>query len=232
MNINLAVRLRGPLPDAQLARLHELLSLESNGRTVVSSGDEVARRFLDDFHTVALILRRHGDDGWELLVTSLALPPSERTLEQCRADIRAAVADLGLAVEASDEPAPDASAAQDVDDMEDVDDTVDDERPAGVRPRVPAPPPGAGPVSLEQAEAIAAEWINAGRPADGQVGAGVYEFELGYIVYPVGAPETEVGTARGVINKRTGELSVWPSLSLKMVADMYREMASGGLHEA
>jgi hypothetical protein len=93
----------------------------------------------------------------------------------------------------------------------------------GVTPKVPAPPPGAGPGSLEQAEAIAVEWVNAGRPEDGQVGVGVYEFELGYIVYPVAPPETEIGTARGIINKSTGELSVWPSLSLEMVAELYRE---------
>jgi hypothetical protein len=229
MNTNLAVRLRGPLPDAQLARLHELLSLESSGEEAPAFGAEIARRFLDDFHTVALTLWRYTADEWELRVTSLAMPPSEQILEGCLAEIRAAAAELNLSEESA-APVLDAT-AQDAWDPDDAD-AYGDGRPQGVRPRVPAPPPGVGPVSLEQAEAIAVEWINAGRPEDEQVGANVYEFELGYIVYPVGAPSTEIGTARGVINKRTGELSVWPSLSLETVASMYREMASGGLHDA
>jgi hypothetical protein len=227
MNTDLTVRLHGGLPDSALPRLRELLGLEAPENAAQGPETELGHRYLDALHTVALSLLRHADGTAELRVTSLLMPPQAQTLEQCRADILSAARELGLSVE------PEAGA--DVGGHGGFAD-VDDGRPVAARRRVPAPPPGAGPVSLEQAEAIAAEWINAGRPDDGQVGAGVYEFELGYIVYPVGAPRTEIGTARGVINKRTGELSVWPSLALETVAELYRakvrSATAGALHDA
>jgi hypothetical protein len=193
------------MPQEALRRMRELLQLQAGSAVTDSSHNEVGRRYLDSLHTVSLVLLRHADDAWEARVTSLVLRPSPEQIRQCAEDVRAAAAELGLSVE----PKGGTGAGP----------------TQGVTAKVSAPPPGAGPVSLEQAEAIAVEWVNAGRPADGQVDAGVYEFELGYIVYPVDPPQTEVGTARGIIKKSTGELSVWPSLSLEMVAELYREKA-------
>lgn len=95
-------------------------------------------------------------------------------------------------------------------------------------PRTPGPPPslGAGPVTPQMAQAIADAWAG----PDGSRG-GVYEFDLGYVVYsrtPAGPvdttrPPSSLGAGRGVIDKATGELSVWPTLPFDQVAALYRE---------
>jgi hypothetical protein len=208
MATDLSIHLHGPMPQDKLQRIRELLRLETADTGANAPRDEVGRRYLDDLHTAFLVLLRRADDAWEAQVTSLLAPASRALVQQCTEDVRAAAAELALAVQGEGDS--------------DTETEAGTPAPQGAAPKVTAPPPGTGPVSLEQAEAIAAEWINAGRPDDGQVGAGVYEFELGYIVYPVGAPSTEIGTARGIIDKQTGECSVWPSLSLEMVADLYR----------
>lgn len=79
-----------------------------------------------------------------------------------------------------------------------------------------------GPVTRDQAQAIADQWSPTGR-------AVLYEFDLGYVVFDV-SPEPEdptrpppnLGGGRGVIDKETGELSVWPSMPAEVVAQMYR----------
>lgn len=104
----------------------------------------------------------------------------------------------------------------------------------------PAPSPGSGPVDIFQAQAIADEWMGGaatGRPGRG----GVYEFDLGFVVYPL-IPATEetqasestprhprsrrAGGGVGVIDRETGNLSLWPNLPHKQVADMYRHSRS------
>jgi hypothetical protein len=100
----------------------------------------------------------------------------------------------------------------------------------------PAPRPGAGPVDIYQAQAIADEWM--GRATSGKPGrGGVYEFDEGFVVYPLvpATKETPAGESTprrprsrragggvGVIDRRTGRLSLWPNLPHRQVADMYR----------
>ena len=58
---------------------------------------------------------------------------------------------------------------------------------------------------------------------------GVYEFDLGYVVWaeePSRAdptrPPQEVGTACAVVDKESGELTLWPPLPATLIASRYR----------
>jgi uncharacterized protein (DUF952 family) len=81
-------------------------------------------------------------------------------------------------------------------------------------------------ITIEQAQAIAERWLT----GDGATRAGVYEFDHGYVVYPRGprpeasdeSPPARIGTARGVIDKLSGDLSMWPCVPPEAVADLYR----------
>lgn len=104
----------------------------------------------------------------------------------------------------------------------------------------PAPRPGVGPVDIFQAQAIADEWM--GRAHSGKRGrGGVYEFDAGFVVYPlipaaIDEPASEptprrprsrrAGSGVGVIDRQTGQLSLWPNLPHKQVAEMYRRSRS------
>lgn len=79
-------------------------------------------------------------------------------------------------------------------------------------------------ITRDEAERIATQWVNAGAQAR-EWTAEVREFDLGYVVWrAVPAGETpDIGAARGVIDKDTGETSVWPSLPVDTVIEMYRE---------
>ncbi len=105
----------------------------------------------------------------------------------------------------------------------------------------PAPRPGAGPVDIFQAQAIADEWMGT-RAGSGEPGrGGVYEFDAGFVVYPLIPTTTDepsaesarprpksrrAGAGVGVIDRQTGELTLWPNLPHKQVADMYRRSRS------
>ncbi|MBF6412287.1 hypothetical protein [Nocardia cyriacigeorgica] len=104
----------------------------------------------------------------------------------------------------------------------------------------PAPRPGAGPVDIFQAQAIADEWM--GRAGSGESGrGGVYEFDAGFVVYPLIPTTTDkhpadsaaarprskrTGAAVGVIDRNTGELTLWPNIPHRNVAEMYRRSRS------
>ncbi|MFC7308671.1 SUKH-4 family immunity protein [Streptomyces monticola] len=89
--------------------------------------------------------------------------------------------------------------------------------------------------SQEQALATADRWLNpAGSPAPRRE-VRMHEFDLGWVVWAAPAPlerdpETgerrppaELGDACGVIDRRTGELTVWPSVPVDEVVRMYRQ---------
>ncbi|MGW6282672.1 YwqJ-related putative deaminase [Kribbella sp. NPDC055071] len=74
-------------------------------------------------------------------------------------------------------------------------------------------------ITRTEAEQIAARWIADTAGAVPEPVAKVHEFELGYVVTPRPAG---LGVARGIVDAETGELSVWPSLPLAAVMEMYR----------
>lgn len=79
-------------------------------------------------------------------------------------------------------------------------------------------------IGLEEARQFAEQWITQDAPADLQLTASVVEFDLGYVVsgaVPAGQ-RVPLGSGRGVIDKETGELSVWPSIPVEAVIDQYR----------
>jgi hypothetical protein len=83
-------------------------------------------------------------------------------------------------------------------------------------------------VTRDEAVARADAWVNGdAAPAD-RIEVGVFDFEDGYVVWGVDPepadttrpPET-VGNARGVIDRESGELSIWPPLPVPVVAAQY-----------
>lgn len=83
-------------------------------------------------------------------------------------------------------------------------------------------------VTRDEAIGKAREWLaTGGQPNDVEIG--VDEFDLGYILWPVqprGAtdrPPAALGGARAVVDRETGELSVWPMLPTPVIAEQYRE---------
>jgi hypothetical protein len=74
-------------------------------------------------------------------------------------------------------------------------------------------------ISAVEAQQLARSWALDCLPASkGEVG--LYEFESGYVVWPV--PAQCVDEARAVVDKATGELTRWPSLPVPAVAQRYQ----------
>ncbi|MGP2440128.1 SUKH-4 family immunity protein [Streptomyces sp. JW3] len=93
--------------------------------------------------------------------------------------------------------------------------------------------------SQEQALAIAERWLNPDGSAGPRREVRIREFDLGWVVWAAPAtsetdPETgerrppaEIGAACGVVDRRTGELTVWPSVPVDEVVRMYRRKHGG-----
>jgi uncharacterized protein (DUF952 family) len=81
-------------------------------------------------------------------------------------------------------------------------------------------------ISLDEAHDLAERWV----ASVGALGAGIHELDLGYVVYPCwprpeptdDVPPPYAGTARGVIDKAGGELTMWPCVPPETVAGLYR----------
>ena len=76
-------------------------------------------------------------------------------------------------------------------------------------------------ITPNEARRIAARWVAESGP---DLSPQVYEFEAGYVVWgaePAGGA-SQLGAGRGVIDRETGELSVWPALPVEVVAQRYR----------
>jgi hypothetical protein len=79
-------------------------------------------------------------------------------------------------------------------------------------------------ITREEAEQIAEKWVADSSPDGISLTATVHEFDMGYVVWgrpPPGSPPL-FGASRGIIDRYTGELSVWPSLPVEMVIAQYR----------
>lgn len=79
-------------------------------------------------------------------------------------------------------------------------------------------------ITRDEAELIAEKWVNDSAPVGVSLTVTVHEFDLGYVVsarqQPGSAPL--FGTGLGVIDKYTGERSVWPGLPVQSIIDRYR----------
>jgi hypothetical protein len=85
-------------------------------------------------------------------------------------------------------------------------------------------------LTRDEAIARADAWIN-GNAAEGErLDVGVHEFEQGFVVWGItpppaahSGPPSTVGSARGVIDRLSGELSVWPPQPVQEIARQYAE---------
>jgi hypothetical protein len=82
------------------------------------------------------------------------------------------------------------------------------------------------------------EMFNTSPRARGYIKVGIYEFDLGFVVWPVepepadwSRPPPTIGGSVLVIDRETGEPSIWPRLSGPHVARLYRQARSGALDE-
>jgi hypothetical protein len=80
-------------------------------------------------------------------------------------------------------------------------------------------------ITREEADRIATKWVSDSAPDGASLTALVNEFDLGYVVSARPAPGSPplFGSGRGIIDKETGEFSVWPSLPVESVIVRYRE---------
>ncbi|KUN90593.1 SUKH-4 family immunity protein [Streptomyces caeruleatus] len=93
--------------------------------------------------------------------------------------------------------------------------------------------------SQEQALAIADRWLNPEGSTEPRREVRMQEFDLGWVVWAAPAeperdPETgarrppaDIGNACGVVDRRSGELTVWPSVPVDEVVQMYRQKHGG-----
>ncbi|WP_329532099.1 SUKH-4 family immunity protein [Streptomyces sp. NBC_01450] len=91
----------------------------------------------------------------------------------------------------------------------------------------------------EQALALADRWLNPEGSAEPRREVRMQEFDLGWVVWAASsAPERDpmpgerrppagIGNACGVVDRRTSELTVWPSVPVDEVVRMYRQKHGG-----
>ncbi|MEU1854147.1 SUKH-4 family immunity protein [Streptomyces sp. NPDC019990] len=96
--------------------------------------------------------------------------------------------------------------------------------------------------SQEQALAIADRWLNPEGSAEPRREVRMQEFDLGWVVWAAPAeperdpvtgerrPPAEIGNACGVVDRRTGELTVWPSVPVDEVVRIYRQKHGADAH--
>ncbi|MCM2579851.1 SUKH-4 family immunity protein [Streptomyces meridianus] len=89
-------------------------------------------------------------------------------------------------------------------------------------------------ISQAQAIAVADRWLNPDGVQAPHRRVGIQEFDLGWVVWAVPPPPerdpvtgerrppSEMGNACGVVDRRTGQLSVWPSVPVDEVVRMYQ----------
>jgi len=78
-------------------------------------------------------------------------------------------------------------------------------------------------ITSHEARRIAARWVAESSP---DLTPQLYEFDAGFVVWGAGT-EPQLGAGRGVIDRETGELSVWPALPVEVVAHRYRVERAG-----
>ncbi|WP_371497779.1 SUKH-4 family immunity protein [Kitasatospora sp. NBC_00374] len=98
-------------------------------------------------------------------------------------------------------------------------------------------------ITREQAVDTAHRWINGELPQEAARGVRSHEFELGWVVWPEPSPvqvdpltgarraPEEIGAACAVVDRVTGELTVWPSVPVPTVVRRYRDRLGAGSYD-
>ncbi len=83
-------------------------------------------------------------------------------------------------------------------------------------------------ITREEALERADRWINGGVADVERLEVGIHEFPAGYVVWGIEPPQEDparppaiVGSARGVVDKESGEISTWPPLPVDEIALRY-----------
>ncbi|MGW4648313.1 SUKH-4 family immunity protein [Kitasatospora sp. NPDC004289] len=97
--------------------------------------------------------------------------------------------------------------------------------------------------TLAQALEAAHRWVNAELSPEAVRPVKAHEFDLGWVVWPEPAPvrvdpltgerraPEELGAACAVIDRATGELTVWPSVPVPQVIELYRDRLGAGHYD-
>ncbi len=95
----------------------------------------------------------------------------------------------------------------------------------------------------DQALDAAHRWINGDVPQESSRAVRSHEFDLGWVVWPEPAPvqvdpltgvrraPEEIGAACAVVDRSTGELTVWPSFPVPDVIRLYRDKLGAGSYD-
>ncbi len=83
-------------------------------------------------------------------------------------------------------------------------------------------------ISSEEATRIAERWVAASTPSNLTSAVVVQEFEVGFVVWAADSalPGSTFSDRRGIIDRETGEVSVWPALPVEQVIAAYCERRS------
>ncbi|MFJ8040700.1 SUKH-4 family immunity protein [Kitasatospora sp. NPDC096147] len=97
--------------------------------------------------------------------------------------------------------------------------------------------------TLAKALEAAHRWVNAELSPEAVRPVRAHEFDLGWVVWPEPAPirvdpltgerraPEEPGAACAVVDRATGELTVWPSVPVAQVIQLYRDRTGAGDHD-
>ncbi|MFJ1753027.1 SUKH-4 family immunity protein [Kitasatospora sp. NPDC088134] len=97
-------------------------------------------------------------------------------------------------------------------------------------------------ITREQALALAHRWVNGDLPQEGSRPVRCHEFDLGWVLWPEPAPvltdpltgvrraPEEIGAACAVVDRTSGELTVFPSVPVQVVESLYRDRLGAGHH--
>ncbi|MFD8481287.1 SUKH-4 family immunity protein [Kitasatospora sp. NPDC059673] len=97
-------------------------------------------------------------------------------------------------------------------------------------------------ISREQALATAHRWVNGDLPQEASRPVRCHEFDLGWVLWPEPAPiltdpltgvrraPEEIGAACAVVDRVSGELTVFPSVPVPEVERLYRDRLGAGSH--
>lgn len=84
-------------------------------------------------------------------------------------------------------------------------------------------------ITRAEAESMAMKLVRDSAPPEMRLIAAVREFDLGYVAWAQRPPDHSplFGASRGIIDRHTGELSVWSSLPVDLAINQFRVKRTG-----